>query len=606
MNTTLSRDTFKTTTDMVKNEIECVIPSVDSIKVIEKDAFKDWECLEYVYIPPTIREVEENAFNYEKIKYIFADKKATIFKGNIGNAKIIQITDQSKELFELLIDVLNIKEKLNFNPQEVDKVKESITDKIDTFKVDIEEKEKDLDSIRKDIIEKTETVKGISTQSQETINLILEKYYETIKKGATEVLEQQVSEMNAQYVEILKKLTQEASELFAKHEESSRSQSEQLKRIREELQNVESKRKSLRESILKTAEQLDKSLDDAEEFINSLKQNMISEVVKEACEQVKKINPCKQIVINMGDVKKKFNSKELFHQDFEKVLKLVLAHKPLLLKGPAGSGKNVILEQIAKAMQLQFYYLNDVTDEYKVMGFVDANGNFKETQFFKAFTKGGIMFIDEIDNSNPSALLAINAAIGTGHNHYMAFPDGNFYQAHKDFYLVAAANTFGTGADAIYSGRQALDGATLNRFIPIVIDYDKQLERQLVRNTDILNLYWDVRKVVNDNQMRHVISTRNIKNADDLLEVGQFELGDIFDWTIIQGLDKSSLRILASKLSGNDRYSLKFLEHLRNSYQIDRNEYNSYNQTSRDNGYSSYDDDDDYDNAYSRRNRGYY
>jgi len=196
---------------------------------------------------------------------------------------------------------------------------------------------------------------------------------------------------------------------------------------------------------------------------------------------------------------------------------------------------------VAKALGLQFYYLNDVTEEFKVMGFVDANGRYIETQFYKAFTSGGLMFIDEIDNSNPSALLAINAAIGTGYNHYMAFPDGVYYQAHQNFHLVAAANTFGTGADAIYSGRQALDGTSLNRFLPWVIDYDRNLEENLVRHTEILKLYWNVRDIVMKQGIRHVISTRNIVNASELLDEGSFSHEEIFDMTIIQGLDLNDL-----------------------------------------------------------------
>ena len=272
--------------------------------------------------------------------------------------------------------------------------------------------------------------------------------------------------------------------------------------------------------------------------------------------------------ININDVKKNFLPKELFHKDFQKILQLVYSKKPILLKGPAGSGKNVIIEQIAKALKLQFYYCNDVTDEYKIMGFVDANGRYIETQFFKAFTNGGIMFIDEIDNSNPSALLAINAAIGTGYNHYMAFPDGNFYQAHKDFHLVAAANTFGTGADMIYSGRQALDGASLNRFIPVVVDYDKELERNLIGHKEILELYWQIRNIIQSNTIRHVISTRNIKNASDLLDMNCFDLNDIFEWTIIQGLDQNDLSIISARIIAKDLYSSKFLEYIKNKYQL--------------------------------------
>ena len=140
------------------------------------------------------------------------------------------------------------------------------------------------------------------------------------------------------------------------------------------------------------------------------------------------------------------------------------------------------------------------------------------------------MAIDEIDNSNPSALLAINSAIGTGDNHYMAFPDGKFYKAHPDFRIIAAANTFGTGADAIYCGRQTLDGASLNRFSTIVIDYDREIEKKVTDNSEILELYWNVREIINKNGIRHVISTRNIINATDLIKSKAFSIEEVFDF----------------------------------------------------------------------------
>ncbi|MCA7081854.1 AAA family ATPase, partial [Staphylococcus aureus] len=112
---------------------------------------------------------------------------------------------------------------------------------------------------------------------------------------------------------------------------------------------------------------------------------------------------------------------------------------PLLLVGPAGSGKNVVLEQVAKDLGKDFYFTNAVTEEYKLTGFIDASGTYQETQFYQAFTKGGIFFLDEMDASVPEALVILNAAIA---NRYFNFPNGKA-QAHPDFTVVAAAYTTG-------------------------------------------------------------------------------------------------------------------------------------------------------------------
>ena len=101
--------------------------------------------------------------------------------------------------------------------------------------------------------------------------------------------------------------------------------------------------------------------------------------------------------------------------------------------------------------------------------------NIKKSIKCHTLKNGGIFFLDEIDNSDPSALIVINSALANG---YMAFPHETI-DRHKDFRIIAAANTWGKGADLQYVGRNALDGATLDRFDNIFFDYDTKLERAL-------------------------------------------------------------------------------------------------------------------------------
>src|SRR5699024_3585815 len=89
----------------------------------------------------------------------------------------------------------------------------------------------------------------------------------------------------------------------------------------------------------------------------------------------------------------------IFHEKFEQILNLVELDIPTLLVGPAGSGKNHTLEQVAESLDLDFYFSNAITQEHKLTGFIDANGRFHETQFYEAFTNGGLFFLDEMDAS---------------------------------------------------------------------------------------------------------------------------------------------------------------------------------------------------------------
>ena len=204
------------------------------------------------------------------------------------------------------------------------------------------------------------------------------------------------------------------------------------------------------------------------------------------------------------------------HKDFEKILNLVNLSIPVLLVGPAGCGKNFVLEKCAESLGLDFYFTNAVTQEYKLTGFIDANGVYQETQFYKAFKNGGLFFLDEMDASIPEALIILNAAIANG---YFDFPNGKI-TAHPDFRVVAAANTFGYGADMMYVGRNQLDAATLDRFIIFNMDYDTDLELTKCPDKDLYNFILDIRRIVKDLELRYTISTRMMINAYKMLSNG--------------------------------------------------------------------------------------
>ncbi len=94
---------------------------------------------------------------------------------------------------------------------------------------------------------------------------------------------------------------------------------------------------------------------------------------------------------------------------------------PIFPIWPSRLRKNVICKQVAESLGLEFYFTNAVTQEYKLTGFIDANGRYHETQFYKAFVNGGVFMLDEIDASSPEVLVILNAAIA---NKYFDFPTG--------------------------------------------------------------------------------------------------------------------------------------------------------------------------------------
>ena len=261
----------------------------------------------------------------------------------------------------------------------------------------------------------------------------------------------------------------------------------------------------------------------------------------------------KKIEVNVPSISSK-QMEGIFHNKFEHILKLVTANIPTLLIGPAGSGKNHTLEQVSEALDLDFYFSNAITQEFKLTGFIDANGLYHETQFYKAFKNGGLFFLDEIDASIPEVLIILNSAIA---NKYFDFPTGRV-KAHEDFRVVAAGNTMGTGADALYVGRSQLDAATIDRFAQVEFNYDSEVEEQLASNTDLSDFIKSARKALTNNSMQYTVSMRSIINASKI--DGVVEDTFAVKGIILKTIPIDELRMIVDDLPYNNRYTKATLE----------------------------------------------
>lgn len=256
----------------------------------------------------------------------------------------------------------------------------------------------------------------------------------------------------------------------------------------------------------------------------------------------------------------------VMHYKFPLLAAAVAARVNVLLVGPAGSGKTTAVEKVAKALGLPFYATGAVNSEYKLTGFIDAQGRIVSTAFRKAFEEGGLFLFGETDASMPGALLAFNTALA---NDWMDFPDG-VVKKHPDFRVVADANTFGTGADRLYVGRNQLDAASLDRYAVIDWEYDEALEAALlglpapkgspvpvsisplpeVEVQGIAARWFErvrtVRKAVGELKVRHVVSPRATLNGVKLLAAG-WSWADTEQAVIWKGMDNDTKTKVAAK-----------------------------------------------------------
>ena len=254
-------------------------------------------------------------------------------------------------------------------------------------------------------------------------------------------------------------------------------------------------------------------------------------------------------IITVVDGEERPLGDDFVHEKFDDVLKCVANDIPVFLTGPAGSGKNYICKQVAKALGLKFYFSNAVTQEYKLTGFTDANGNYQETQFYKAFTEGGLFMLDEMDASIPEVLVILNAAIA---NRYFDFPAPIGYkEAHKDFRVVAAGNTTGHGADYEYVGRNRLDGASLDRFVMIKVDYSRELENRLAIDVALADFCRAFRKASKKVGVNIIVSYRAIEHLAKMIHLMPLE--DALQICLVKDLEKDDLNIINNELP-NDQY----------------------------------------------------
>ena len=216
------------------------------------------------------------------------------------------------------------------------------------------------------------------------------------------------------------------------------------------------------------------------------------ESLKDMVAALKDEKPCRTIEIKVDGKVNRVDG--VLNPVFEDVVTLIAANKNVYLYGPAGSGKNVLCGQVAEALGLKFYYQNTLLTKFDLSGFKNAVGDFEKTEFFEAFTNGGLFMLDEVDNSSAEALVALNAALANG---YYSFPGIGRVDCHPDFRCIAAGNTIGTGADAAYCGRYKMDASSRDRFQFIEVDYCQEIEESICKgHDDILQFVRDLRKAV--------------------------------------------------------------------------------------------------------------
>lgn len=257
--------------------------------------------------------------------------------------------------------------------------------------------------------------------------------------------------------------------------------------------------------------------------------------------------PPREITIVRADTNKKIEL-GLQHRQFDELLDIAQMrdhngyYTNIWLSGVTGGGKTTACVNLFKALGMEFEMESGLDAKFEILGNRSpTTGEFIETAFFRRFTQGGGLLLDEIDTYSARALLAFNSGAA---NNVCQFPHGLFHR-HKDFLLIAAGNTWGLGATNDYTGRNKIDAATLNRF-PTKLEWeiDERLERSIAIQMDAVHgtVWHDVilkaRSAARRQGLKIIISPRDTFAGVSHLQRGA-SLERTLELTILAALDKS-------------------------------------------------------------------
>lgn len=246
------------------------------------------------------------------------------------------------------------------------------------------------------------------------------------------------------------------------------------------------------------------------------------------------------------------------HEKFDDVMAILQAGEAVYLYGPAGTGKNHLCAEIAKALGVEFYFTNCIQDVFQLKGFVDAKGEFQKTQLYQAYTEGGLFMLDEMDASDPSAAITMNALLANG---YMEFP-GHTERIfpHPNFKVIACGNTIGKGADEVYAGRLVLDGATLDRFTVVPVNYDERVELSIAQgDTELVQFCRKLRDVAKEMQYNTIISYRTITRLTKYIKI--FDVKKTLEYGLTNAMAEDDAVALSGAFAkAKDRFGKTFYQ----------------------------------------------
>ena len=238
-----------------------------------------------------------------------------------------------------------------------------------------------------------------------------------------------------------------------------------------------------------------------------------------------------QVHINDRPVKE---VKGMTHKSFHEVLEAVKHFSMVLMVGPAGTGKSYIAKQVATALG---YDTDNGSNEWsyicgnadltvsQMTGRIDANGNFLEGKFNRAFEDGGALCIDECFRFDSCVGVLFNPMTdGQGYLPLPNHPHKSHLKRHDKNVMFFIDNSWGHGNSFDYVASQKQDNSWLDRLdgVKVSVDYDMDVERALSGDhVDTARMLWDLRSRIKSEGLNRIVSTRRFMDANKWRTVGK-------------------------------------------------------------------------------------
>lgn len=246
---------------------------------------------------------------------------------------------------------------------------------------------------------------------------------------------------------------------------------------------------------------------------------------------------------------------------WDKVMRIIVwnmehpgKQKNIMLVGPRGIGKTEMVIQINKAladvypnMQKHPFMITSPQAKHEVAGYGNAMGEAVQTEFTKGYVQQSIVLVEEIDRSEATALIALNAAMA---NKIMDTPVIGMIEQHPLCTIIATANTAGVGATEEYITANQLDASTRDRFIYISMEFDDKIatkiakgDKQLVKFIEKWNTACEKCGLI-----QNTCSYRAITDIKDLLGMG-FTMREALENAVLKAsVPKDNLRSVLDKM----------------------------------------------------------